>query len=208
MVELPFRDMDLPYHDLLREAMAKRGFVILEEGEESGFDDWEGAWCEKMGVICWWSVWGWSKEKTWEAKEEKKKKKGKKGEKLDSKEGETEEEVAMDHAGGKDENLNEGKGKEKATGYYSEHASAEDRHRPRRIAQRQQQQQHHHSDEEDTSNEDIVAGTGGMVCKYDLTAPLSTDSLITVAKVANDETRNVLPHLRGLKSGASGCGQL
>ena len=59
IVELPFRDMDLPYHRLLREEMAEKGFVILEEGEESGWDDWEGAWCEKMAVRCWWSVWGW-----------------------------------------------------------------------------------------------------------------------------------------------------
>ena len=60
IAELPFRDMDLPYHDLLREEMGKKGFVILEEGEESGWDDWEGSWNEKMAVKCWWSIWGWA----------------------------------------------------------------------------------------------------------------------------------------------------
>ncbi len=60
IVELPFRDMDLPYHRLLRNNMRKKGFVLLEEGRESGYDDWEGAWCEKLAVLCWWSVWSWA----------------------------------------------------------------------------------------------------------------------------------------------------
>ena len=62
IVELPFRDMDLPYHNILRKEMAKKGFAIIEEGEDSGWDDWEGAWCEKMAVRCWWSVWGWTEQ--------------------------------------------------------------------------------------------------------------------------------------------------
>lgn len=62
IVELPFRDMDLPYHDLLRQEMKRKGFVVLEEGEEMGWDDWEASWSEKMAVRCWWSVWTWADE--------------------------------------------------------------------------------------------------------------------------------------------------
>ena len=60
IVELPFRDMDLPYHDLLRQQMEAKGFVLVDEGRESGYDDWEGAWSEKKVVLCWWSVWRWA----------------------------------------------------------------------------------------------------------------------------------------------------
>lgn len=62
MVELPFRDMGLSYHDLLREEMTGKGLVVLEEGEELGWDDWEGSCNEKMAVKCWWSVWSWADE--------------------------------------------------------------------------------------------------------------------------------------------------
>lgn len=62
IVELPFREMDLPYHDLLRQEMARKGLALLEEGEDSGWDDWEGSWSEKRAVRCWWSVWGWADE--------------------------------------------------------------------------------------------------------------------------------------------------
>lgn len=55
---LPYRDMDLPYHDLLRLELGERGFVVLEEGEESGFDDW-GWPGQREEVLCWWCVWGW-----------------------------------------------------------------------------------------------------------------------------------------------------
>ena len=60
LVELPFRDMDLPYHDLLRDEMERKGFVLLDEGSESGYDDWEKVWGQKVTVRCWWSVWAWA----------------------------------------------------------------------------------------------------------------------------------------------------
>lgn len=63
LLELPLRSDVLPppEHEELREQMRERGFVVVEEGEEAGFDDWVDL--SEVGgqleVRCWWSVWRW-----------------------------------------------------------------------------------------------------------------------------------------------------
>jgi len=56
IIELPMRDKstEAMCQDL-RDLMADRGFDLIEDGLESGFDDWEenGARAE---VRCWWGV--------------------------------------------------------------------------------------------------------------------------------------------------------
>ena len=63
VVELPLRSdrYPPPEHEALRARMREVGFVLGEEGEEVGFDDWEeprpgGG---QLEVRCWWSVWRW-----------------------------------------------------------------------------------------------------------------------------------------------------
>lgn len=61
VVELPFRSDEPPEHADLRVRMREEGFVLVEEGEEVGFDDWEELGPEggQLEVRCWWSVWRW-----------------------------------------------------------------------------------------------------------------------------------------------------
>ncbi len=40
----------------LRNILDRRGFDLLEQGEESGFDDWEENG-EMAEVKCWWGIW-------------------------------------------------------------------------------------------------------------------------------------------------------
>lgn len=40
-------------HEDFKDKMSERGFVVVEEGEEEGWDDW------RVGVRCWWCVWRW-----------------------------------------------------------------------------------------------------------------------------------------------------
>lgn len=61
VVELPLREAYSPEIAELRNRMGRLGLKVLEEGEETGVDDWsegsdEGRLTE---VRCWWSVWGW-----------------------------------------------------------------------------------------------------------------------------------------------------
>ncbi|KAF2493785.1 hypothetical protein BU16DRAFT_540342 [Lophium mytilinum] len=57
IVEFPFRDAYVPELGDFKTRMASIGLCVLEEGEESGYDDWasEGGRSE---VRCWWSIWG------------------------------------------------------------------------------------------------------------------------------------------------------
>lgn len=61
VIELPFRSEVPPEHEDLRGRMREGGFVLVEEGEEVGFDDWEDLSEEggQLEVRCWWSVWRW-----------------------------------------------------------------------------------------------------------------------------------------------------
>jgi len=60
VVEMPLRDAYLPQVQEFRARMGDVGLAVVEEGEEVGYDDWEGADGESVEVRCWWSVWGWS----------------------------------------------------------------------------------------------------------------------------------------------------
>ncbi|KAL2039322.1 hypothetical protein N7G274_007990 [Stereocaulon virgatum] len=58
-VELPLRP-DSCYPEDFRAKMHNTGFGILEEGEETGYDDWQDSSHEGLEVRCWWSVWAWA----------------------------------------------------------------------------------------------------------------------------------------------------
>lgn len=60
VLEMPLRDAYLPQVQDLRQRMDKLGLAVVEEGEETGYDDWETADGGAVVVRCWWSVWGWS----------------------------------------------------------------------------------------------------------------------------------------------------
>ncbi|KAL2822364.1 putative methyltransferase-domain-containing protein [Aspergillus cavernicola] len=62
VLEMPFRDAYLPQIRELRERMMNLGLAVVEEGEETGYDDWETAEGGAVAVRCWWSVWGWSEK--------------------------------------------------------------------------------------------------------------------------------------------------
>ncbi|KAI4216699.1 MAG: hypothetical protein LQ351_001188 [Letrouitia transgressa] len=62
IVELPLRDTYKLEIQEFKEGMQALGLLVLEEGEEGGFDDWvetdeEG---KRVEVRCWWAVWAWS----------------------------------------------------------------------------------------------------------------------------------------------------
>lgn len=59
VAEMPLRT---PYLPQIREFKTRMGGVGLEikaEGEEVGYDDWEGMDGRPLEVRCWWSVWWW-----------------------------------------------------------------------------------------------------------------------------------------------------
>lgn len=58
VIELPLREAYAAERQDLRDRMAGTGLVIVQEGEESGYDDWSSG-NERAEVRCWWSVWGW-----------------------------------------------------------------------------------------------------------------------------------------------------
>jgi hypothetical protein len=63
IVEFPYRDAYLPEIKNFRERMGNIGLIILEEGEEKGYDDWRGSGengdeDDRAIVTCWWSSWG------------------------------------------------------------------------------------------------------------------------------------------------------
>ncbi|KAL9614051.1 MAG: hypothetical protein Q9167_001466 [Letrouitia subvulpina] len=62
VVELPLRDVYKPEVQEFKEGMHELGLLVLEEGEEGGFDDWEemDEEGERVEVRCWWAVWGWA----------------------------------------------------------------------------------------------------------------------------------------------------
>lgn len=59
VMEMPLRDAYLPQVQELRQRLTDFGLVVIEQGEETGYDDWEGADGDVLAVRCWWSVWGW-----------------------------------------------------------------------------------------------------------------------------------------------------
>ncbi|KAJ5901598.1 Vacuolar protein sorting-associated VPS28 [Penicillium taxi] len=62
LTEMPLRDAYIPQVQEFRKRMMDIGLAVVEEGEEIGYDDWEGSDGESLAVKCWWSVWGWSEK--------------------------------------------------------------------------------------------------------------------------------------------------
>lgn len=60
ITEMPLRNVYLPQVREFRQRMLDLGLAVIEEGEETGYDDWEGADGDVLAVKCWWSIWGWS----------------------------------------------------------------------------------------------------------------------------------------------------
>lgn len=59
VVEMPLRDTYVAERQDFRDSMGDIGLVSLEEGEETGYDDWSSnAENDPLEVRCWWSVWG------------------------------------------------------------------------------------------------------------------------------------------------------
>ncbi|KAL4994558.1 VPS28 protein-domain-containing protein [Aspergillus recurvatus] len=58
VLEMPLRDAYLPQVQDLRQRLGRLGLAVVEEGEETGYDDWETADGDAVAVRCWWSVWG------------------------------------------------------------------------------------------------------------------------------------------------------
>lgn len=62
VTEMPLRTVYLPQVQEFRQRMLDLGLAVIEEGEETGYDDWEGADGDVLPVKCWWSIWGWSEK--------------------------------------------------------------------------------------------------------------------------------------------------
>lgn len=60
IIELPLRDKATEaMGDNLRGLMKEAGLELLDDGTETGFDDWEENG-ERAVVKCWWGVWRWA----------------------------------------------------------------------------------------------------------------------------------------------------
>ncbi|KAL4774658.1 VPS28 protein-domain-containing protein [Aspergillus nidulans var. acristatus] len=57
VLEMPLRDAYLPQVQELRQRLGRLGLAVVQEGEETGYDDWETANGDAVAVRCWWSVW-------------------------------------------------------------------------------------------------------------------------------------------------------
>ncbi|KAM3425194.1 hypothetical protein BST61_g7152 [Cercospora zeina] len=58
VVEMPLRDAYVTEREAFRQAMSDIGLTLLEDGQETGFDDWSSSVEEDLlEVTCWWSVW-------------------------------------------------------------------------------------------------------------------------------------------------------
>ncbi|KAL4909918.1 hypothetical protein BDW74DRAFT_165234 [Aspergillus multicolor] len=53
VLEMPLRDAYLPQVQDLRQRLGKIGLAVVEEGEETGYDDWETADGAAVAVRCW-----------------------------------------------------------------------------------------------------------------------------------------------------------
>ena len=56
IVELPLREAYQPEIHEFKQRMETNGFLLILQGEEIGYDDWEGG---DLAVECWWGIWGW-----------------------------------------------------------------------------------------------------------------------------------------------------
>jgi predicted nicotinamide N-methyase len=62
IVEMPLRDAYLPQVQDFRFRMNAIGLTLVQQGKETGYDDWESIDGDSVEVHCWWSVWGWSEK--------------------------------------------------------------------------------------------------------------------------------------------------
>lgn len=61
VMEMPRREGYQAELEDLKPRMLGLGFQILDEGEETGYDDWGGSGEDELQEVhCWWSVWGWA----------------------------------------------------------------------------------------------------------------------------------------------------
>lgn len=59
VVEMPLRDAYVAEREDFRHAMHTIGLVLLDQGEETGYDDWSSnSEDDPLEVRCWWSIWG------------------------------------------------------------------------------------------------------------------------------------------------------
>ncbi|WEW54657.1 Protein-lysine N-methyltransferase rrg1 [Emydomyces testavorans] len=63
ILEMPLRDAYLSQVNELKKRLHNIGLTILEDGEESGHDDWENRDGSPLEVRCWWSVWTWDTDR-------------------------------------------------------------------------------------------------------------------------------------------------
>lgn len=59
IMEMPLRTPYLPQIQSLKDKMNEAGLKTMREGEEIGYDDWQGRNGEAVDVRCWWSIWRW-----------------------------------------------------------------------------------------------------------------------------------------------------
>ncbi|KAI4229450.1 MAG: hypothetical protein LQ349_006394 [Xanthoria aureola] len=61
VIELPLREAYAPEIRELKSRMAESGLMMLAQGTERGFEDWEEnqRGMEKTEIECWWAVWRW-----------------------------------------------------------------------------------------------------------------------------------------------------
>lgn len=64
IIELPLRDVYALEVEDFRTRMGNAGFILVEDGEEVGIEDWE---CiserDQQEIECWWGVWKWKDDK-------------------------------------------------------------------------------------------------------------------------------------------------
>lgn len=62
IVELPLREAYVPELEEFKMRMTANGLKLVRDGNDIGYDDWEGSsgsGYEKPKVVCWWGIWGW-----------------------------------------------------------------------------------------------------------------------------------------------------
>ncbi|KIW08616.1 uncharacterized protein PV09_00573 [Verruconis gallopava] len=63
IVELPIRDGYCAEINEFRQGMLRIGLEVLEDGEETGYDDWGGSSEDELQEVkCWWSIWAWERK--------------------------------------------------------------------------------------------------------------------------------------------------
>ena len=56
VIELPLREAYAKEREAMTTGLEKKGILLIQSGEDRGYDDWGGGATE---VLCWWGLWGW-----------------------------------------------------------------------------------------------------------------------------------------------------